>query len=70
MCFTFVAAAYLASMLHSSCFASLVPRNAGELFTQPSLWRLFTRSSFFALQNFWRREWDSNPRFRFWRNTR
>ncbi|MCX5906563.1 MAG: hypothetical protein NTY64_05070 [Deltaproteobacteria bacterium] len=43
--FTFVAAAYHASTPHSGGFARRVPRNAGELFTKPSLWRLFTRSS-------------------------
>ncbi|MCX5909803.1 MAG: hypothetical protein NTY64_22155 [Deltaproteobacteria bacterium] len=43
--FTFVAAAYHPSTPHSSGFARRVPRNAGELFTKPSLWRLFTRSS-------------------------
>ncbi|MCX5905998.1 MAG: hypothetical protein NTY64_02105 [Deltaproteobacteria bacterium] len=45
MRFTFVVAAYLVSTPRSSGFARFVPRNAGELFTQPSLWRLFTRSS-------------------------
>ncbi|MCX5908694.1 MAG: hypothetical protein NTY64_16335 [Deltaproteobacteria bacterium] len=43
--FTFVVAAYFVSTPHSSGFARRVPRNAGELFTQPSFWRLFTRSS-------------------------
>ncbi|MCX5906774.1 MAG: hypothetical protein NTY64_06200, partial [Deltaproteobacteria bacterium] len=45
MRFTFVAAAYHPSTPHSGGFARRVPRNAGELFTKPSLWRLFTRSS-------------------------
>ncbi|MCX5907255.1 MAG: DUF4139 domain-containing protein [Deltaproteobacteria bacterium] len=45
MRFTFVAAAYHPSTPHSSGFARRVPRNAGELFTKPSFWRLFTRSS-------------------------
>ncbi|MCX5909858.1 MAG: hypothetical protein NTY64_22450 [Deltaproteobacteria bacterium] len=35
----------LPSTPHSSGFARRVPRNAGELFTQSSLWRLFTRPS-------------------------
>ncbi|MCX5906104.1 MAG: hypothetical protein NTY64_02665 [Deltaproteobacteria bacterium] len=35
----------LPSTPHSSGFARRVPRNAGELFTKPSFWRLFTRSS-------------------------
>ncbi|MCX5908637.1 MAG: hypothetical protein NTY64_16030 [Deltaproteobacteria bacterium] len=39
MRFTFVAAAYHLSTPHSSAFARRVPRNAGELFTKPSLWR-------------------------------
>ncbi|MCX5908095.1 MAG: hypothetical protein NTY64_13175, partial [Deltaproteobacteria bacterium] len=43
--FTFVAAAYHPSTPHSGGFARRVPRNAGELFTKPSLWRLFTRLS-------------------------
>ncbi|MCX5910183.1 MAG: hypothetical protein NTY64_24180 [Deltaproteobacteria bacterium] len=43
--FTFVVAAYHLSTPHSSGFARRVPRNAGELFTKPSLWRLITRSS-------------------------
>ncbi|MCX5909280.1 MAG: hypothetical protein NTY64_19435 [Deltaproteobacteria bacterium] len=38
-------AAYHLSTPHSGGFARRVPRNAGELFTKPSLWRLFTRSS-------------------------
>ncbi|MCX5908766.1 MAG: hypothetical protein NTY64_16710, partial [Deltaproteobacteria bacterium] len=46
--FTFVAAAYHPSMPQSGGFARRVPRNAGELFTKPSLWRLFTRSSLLA----------------------
>ncbi|MCX5906626.1 MAG: hypothetical protein NTY64_05410 [Deltaproteobacteria bacterium] len=45
MRFTFVVAAYFASTSHSSGFARRVSRNAGELFTQPSFWRLFARSS-------------------------
>ncbi|MCX5908215.1 MAG: hypothetical protein NTY64_13805 [Deltaproteobacteria bacterium] len=45
MRFTFVVAAYFVSTSHSSGFARRVPRNAGELFTKPSIWRLFTRSS-------------------------
>ncbi|MCX5907470.1 MAG: hypothetical protein NTY64_09860 [Deltaproteobacteria bacterium] len=45
MRFTFVAAAYHPSTPHSSGFARRAPRNAGELFTKPSLWRVFTRSS-------------------------
>ncbi|MCX5907844.1 MAG: hypothetical protein NTY64_11855 [Deltaproteobacteria bacterium] len=50
MRFTFVVAAYFVSTPHSSVplrsgIARRVPRNAGELFTQPSFWRLFTRSS-------------------------
>ncbi|MCX5909434.1 MAG: hypothetical protein NTY64_20255 [Deltaproteobacteria bacterium] len=45
MRFTFVAAAYPPSTPHSSGYARRVPRNAGELFTNPSLWRLFTRPS-------------------------
>ncbi|MCX5907169.1 MAG: hypothetical protein NTY64_08265, partial [Deltaproteobacteria bacterium] len=43
--FTFVAAAYPPSTPHSGGLARRVPRNAGELFTKPSLWRLITRSS-------------------------
>ncbi|MCX5907130.1 MAG: hypothetical protein NTY64_08055 [Deltaproteobacteria bacterium] len=43
--FTFVAAAYHPTTPHSEGFARRVLRNAGELFTKPSLWRLFTRSS-------------------------
>ncbi|MCX5905660.1 MAG: hypothetical protein NTY64_00305 [Deltaproteobacteria bacterium] len=43
--FPFVVAAYHPSTPHSGGFARRVPRNAGELFTKPSLWRLFTRSS-------------------------
>ncbi|MCX5909049.1 MAG: hypothetical protein NTY64_18225, partial [Deltaproteobacteria bacterium] len=43
--FTFVVAAYFVSTPHSSGFARRVPRNAGEFFTKPSFWRLFTRSS-------------------------
>ncbi|MCX5907475.1 MAG: hypothetical protein NTY64_09885 [Deltaproteobacteria bacterium] len=49
MRFTFVAAAYHPSTPYSSGFARRVPRNAGELFTKPSLWRLFTRSSSLVL---------------------
>ncbi|MCX5907159.1 MAG: hypothetical protein NTY64_08210 [Deltaproteobacteria bacterium] len=49
--FTFVAAAYHPSTPHSSGFARRVPRNAGELFTKPSLWRLFTKSSLLAFPN-------------------
>ncbi|MCX5908984.1 MAG: hypothetical protein NTY64_17875 [Deltaproteobacteria bacterium] len=45
MRFTFVAAAYHPSTPRSSGFAHRVPRNAGELFTKPSLWRVFARSS-------------------------
>ncbi|MCX5909513.1 MAG: hypothetical protein NTY64_20670 [Deltaproteobacteria bacterium] len=45
MRFTFVAAAYHPSSPHSGDFVRRVPRNAGELFTQPSFWRLFARSS-------------------------
>ncbi|MCX5906306.1 MAG: hypothetical protein NTY64_03725 [Deltaproteobacteria bacterium] len=47
MRFTFVVAAYHPSTPHSSGFARRVPPNAGELFTKPSLWRLFARSSLF-----------------------
>ncbi|MCX5908854.1 MAG: hypothetical protein NTY64_17180 [Deltaproteobacteria bacterium] len=43
--FTFVATAYQPSTPPSSGFARRVPRNAGELFTPPSFWRLFRRSS-------------------------
>jgi hypothetical protein len=43
--FPFVAAAYHPSTPLSGGFARRVPRNAGELFTKPSLWQLFTRSS-------------------------
>ncbi|MCX5910112.1 MAG: hypothetical protein NTY64_23795 [Deltaproteobacteria bacterium] len=45
MRFTFVATAYHPSTPHSGGFARRVPRNAGELFTKPSLWRLFTKPS-------------------------
>ncbi|MCX5906133.1 MAG: hypothetical protein NTY64_02820 [Deltaproteobacteria bacterium] len=45
MRFTFVVAAYHPSTPHAGGFARRVPRNAGELFTKPSLWRLFTRPS-------------------------
>ncbi|MCX5906114.1 MAG: hypothetical protein NTY64_02720 [Deltaproteobacteria bacterium] len=48
MRFTFVATAYHPSTPHSGGFARRVPRNAGELFTKPSLWRLFTRPSPFS----------------------
>jgi hypothetical protein len=44
--FPFVSAAPLVSAPRFPGFARLVPRNARELFTQPSLWRLFTKSSF------------------------
>jgi hypothetical protein len=44
--FTFVAAAYHPSTLTPQVLRR-VPRNAGELFTQPSFWRLLTRSSSF-----------------------
>ncbi|MCX5906832.1 MAG: hypothetical protein NTY64_06515 [Deltaproteobacteria bacterium] len=50
--FTFVAAAYHPSTPHSGGFARRVPRTAGELFTKPSLWRLFTRSSSFRIPFF------------------
>ncbi|MCX5909086.1 MAG: hypothetical protein NTY64_18435 [Deltaproteobacteria bacterium] len=50
--FTFVAAAYNPSTPHSGGFARRVPRKAGELFTKPSRWRLFTRSSIFAAIQF------------------
>jgi hypothetical protein len=43
---TFVAAPYLVSTPGFPGFTRLVPRNAIELFTQPSLWRLFMRSFF------------------------
>ncbi|MCX5908017.1 MAG: hypothetical protein NTY64_12765 [Deltaproteobacteria bacterium] len=43
--FTFVAEAYHPGTPHSGGFARRVPRNAGELFTKPSLWRFFTRLS-------------------------
>ncbi|MCX5905970.1 MAG: hypothetical protein NTY64_01955 [Deltaproteobacteria bacterium] len=35
----------LPSTSHSFGLVRRVPRNAGELFTKPSLWRLLTRSS-------------------------
>ncbi|MCX5907791.1 MAG: CHASE2 domain-containing protein, partial [Deltaproteobacteria bacterium] len=50
--FTFVAAAYHPGTPYSSGFARRVPRNAGELFTKPSLWRLFTRSSIFMVTTY------------------
>ncbi|MCX5907362.1 MAG: hypothetical protein NTY64_09290 [Deltaproteobacteria bacterium] len=44
----------LPSTPHSSGIVRRVPRNAGELFTKPSLWRLFTRSSKFVVYQIFR----------------
>jgi len=56
--FTFVVEAYFVSTPHASGFACRVPRNAGELFTKPSLWRLLTRSSKLKTGGFCLEHWN------------